>query len=283
MNWFDYLNYFMFGLFAICTLYPFIYVLAGSFNNGADYSAGGVWFYPRVLSFANYEVVFRDVAFWKAFGITFSVTIIGTFFALLFTSIVAYAMSRNRLKFRKFFWVVNLMCMFFSGGLIPYFMVINLLGLYDNYLVYIVPSLYSVYNMIILQNFFKTVPEEIHDAALIDGAGELRICFQIYIPLSKPALATVGLWLATGFWNSYFSSMVYTRGGDLSTLQYYLMKLIKQAASNTAGMDPSLVSQTTSATISFAAIVISMVPILCVYPLIQKNFAKGVLIGSLKE
>lgn len=282
MNAFDWANYVVLGLFALITLYPFLYVLAGSFNDGMDYAGGGVWLFPRKITLANYTVVMEDVAFWKAFMNTVSITIIGTVSALLITSAVAYAMSRKELRFHAAFQWINLFAMFFSGGLIPYFLIINMLGLYDNYMVYIIPSVYSVYNMIIVQSFFKSIPEELREAAVIDGAGEIRIWLTIYMPLSKPVLATVSLWLATGFWNSYFNTMVYTRGGDLATLQYHLMKMIKQAKVDTGGMDPSLLEQTTSQTISFAAIIIATLPIVCVYPFIQKHFAKGVMIGSLK-
>ena len=282
MNAFDWFNYAILGVFALMTLYPFIYVLAGSFNDGMDYAGGGVWLFPRKITLANYTVVMEDVAFWKAFLNTVIITLVGTFSALVITSAVAYAMSRRELKFHKFFQWFNLFAMFFSGGLIPYFLIINLLGLYDNFLVYIIPSVYSVYNMIVIQSFFKSIPEELRESAVIDGAGELRIWMTIYIPLSKPVLATVALWLATGFWNSYFSTMVYTRGGDLATLQYHLMKMIKQAKVDTGGMDPSLLEQTTSQTISFAAIIIATLPIICVYPSIQKHFAKGVMVGSIK-
>lgn len=282
MNAFDWINYAVLGLFALITLYPFLYVLAGSFNDGMDYAGGGVWLIPRKTTLANYTVVMEDEAFWKAFINTVSITLIGTVSALLVTSAVAYAMSRKELRFHAAFQWINLFAMFFSGGLIPYFLIINMLGLYDNYMVYIIPSIYSVYNMIIIQSFFKSIPEELREAAVIDGAGEIRIWLTIYMPLSKPVLATVSLWLATGFWNSYFNTMVYTRGGDLATLQYHLMKMIKQAKVDTGGMDPSLLEQTTSQTISFAAIIIATLPIVCVYPFIQKHFAKGVMIGSLK-
>ncbi len=282
MNVFDWFNYVILGIFALMTLYPFIYVLAGSFNDGMDYAGGGVWLFPRKITLANYTVVMKDLAFWKSFSNTLLITLIGTVSALIITSAVAYAMSRKELRYHKFFQWFNLFAMFFSGGLIPYFLIINTLGLYDKFLVYIIPSVYSVYNMIVIQSFFKSIPEELREAAVIDGAGELRIWSTIYIPLSKPVLATVALWLATGFWNSYFSTMVYTRGGDLATLQYHLMKMIKQAKVDTGGMDPSLLEQTTSQTISFAAIIIATLPIICVYPFIQKHFAKGVMVGSLK-
>ena len=281
MNAFDWANYVVLGLFALITLYPFLYVLAGSFNDGMDYAGGGVWLFPRKITLANYTVVMEDVAFWKAFMNTVSITIIGTVSALLITSAVAYAMSRKELRFHAAFQWINLFAMFFSGGLIPYFLIINMLGLYDNYMVYIIPGVYSVYNMIIVQSFFKSIPEELREAAVIDGAGEIRIWLTIYMPLSKPVLATVSLWLATGFWNSYFNTMVYTRGGDLATLQYHLMKMIKQAKVDTGGMDPSLLEQTTSQTISFAAIIIATLPIVCVYPFnMWKNRTKSTPIKS---
>ena len=270
------------GIFCVLCIYPIIYVLAGSFNQGADYSIGGVWFLPRVFTFENYAVVLQDGDFWMSYGITIARTLLGTATALIYTAIVAYAMSRPNLKFRRVFYWINIFTMFFSGGLVPYFLIIKSIGLYDTFWVYIIPGLYSVYNMIIIQNFFKGLPEELREAAIIDGASELKIWWTIYMPLSKPVLATVALWLATGFWNSYFSTMVYTRAGDLETLQYFLMKMIKEARVDTGGMDPSLIEQTTSATISFAAIVIATIPILLVYPFIQKYFAKGIMIGSLK-
>ena len=147
-NWADFIIWFVLGLFALIALYPFIYVLAGSFNDGMDYSAGGIWLFPREVTLANYSVVLMDDDFWHAFGNTVLITAVGTVCALLFTSVVAYAMSRRELRFRNFFQIANLFTMFFSGGLIPYFMIIVLLGLYDNFLVYIIPSIYSVYNKI---------------------------------------------------------------------------------------------------------------------------------------
>lgn len=139
---FDVVNYILLGLFALITLYPFIYVIAGSFNDGMDYSGGGVWLVPRKFTLANYKVVFSDNGFWKAFGLTIGVTILGTFGALAVTSAVAYAISRKELRFRNFFQIFNLITMFFGGGLIPYFLIIVSLGLYDTFWVYIFPSLY---------------------------------------------------------------------------------------------------------------------------------------------
>lgn len=278
---FDVILFILMGLFCVMCLFPIIYVLAGSFNQGADYSKGGVYLLPRVFTFENYRVVLTDGKMWWSYFVTIGRTVIGSATALVFTSAVAYAMSRPNLKFKPFFYWVNIFTMFFSGGLIPYFLIIKTFGLYNNFLVYIIPSLYSVYNMIVLQSGFKSIDGEIHDAAVVDGAGELRIWWQIYMPLSKPVLATIVLWLAVGHWNSYFDTMIYTNSDNLQTLQYFLLKAI-QTSSMTEGMPPELMERLSAKTISLAAIIISIVPVLCFFPLVRKNFASGIMIGSLK-
>jgi putative aldouronate transport system permease protein len=282
MHWFDYINY---GFLLICVLlmlYPFYFVLIGSFSDGQDYMGGGVWLLPRVWTMANYQVIVSDSLLWIAYKNTVIRTLIGSLLSLTFTSIVAYAMSRKELKFRNVFQVLNLITMFFGGGLIPYFAMINLLGLYDSFLVYIVPALYSVYNMIVISGGYGAISEELHDSAVIDGAGEIRIWAQIYLPLSKAVHATVLLWLAVGNWNAYYSTMIYTQGGHhVITLQYYLMNVINKAAySPEVGGD--ILEQVTSKTVSYAAIVIAILPILFAYPFLSRYFVKGVFVGSLK-
>ena len=269
------------GIFCVLCIYPIIYVLAGSFNQGADYSIGGVWFLPRVFTFENYAVVLQDGDFWMSYGITIARTLLGTATALIYTAIVAYAMSRPNLKFRRVFYWINIFTMFFSGGLVPYFLIIKSIGLYDTFWVYIIPGLYSVYNMIVLQSGFKSISSDIHDAALIDGAGEFRIWWQIYMPLSKPVLATIVLWVAVGHWNSYFDTMIYTNSEELQSLQYFLLKAI-QTSSMTEGMPPEMMERLSSQTLSLAAIILSIIPVFCFFPLIRKNFASGIMVGSLK-
>ena len=190
-------------------------------------------------------------------------------------------MSRPNLKFKPVFYWINLFTMFFGGGLIPYFLIIKTLNLYDNFLVYIIPGLYSVYNMIVIQNGFKSISSEIHDAAHVDGADEFRIYWQIYMPLAKPVLATVVLWLAVGHWNSYFDCMIYTNSDELQTLQNFLLKAIN-TSTLTEGMTPEQMERLSPKTVSLATIIISIIPVLCFFPLIRKNFASGIMIGSLK-
>lgn len=267
-------------IFALLCIYPIVYTLAGSFSDGEDYSYGGIWLIPRVWTLDNYTTVLKDAVFWIALCNTVLRTVIGTLTGLVFTSFVAYAMSRPNLPFKRFFRAANLITMFFSGGLIPYYLVINLIGLYDSWLVYIIPSLYSVYNMIVISSFFKnSIPEEIHESAVMDGALEFGIWFRFYLPLAKPVLATVGLWIAVGHWNSYMQTLMYTsRKENMWVLQYYLMTVIQDSVIPEGGAAESVTPQT----ITFATMIVSIVPIVFVYPFLQKHFAKGAVIGSLK-
>lgn len=277
----DVVIYALLAIFALITLYPFIYTVAGSFNDALDLMYGPVWFYPREFTTASYATILKDPKMFRSFFNTLLVTVVTVPLALLVTSCTAYALSRSRLKCRKLFWTVNLIPLFITGGMIPGYMVILLTGLYDSFLVYIVPALYSSYNAIILVSFFKSIDGSMYDAAVVDGASEFRILFTIYMPLSTPALATIGLWIAVGRWNSYMPTMLYTnKNENMWLLQYYLMTLIRQ------GEMPDIESQyfghVNAQTLSFAAIVISSLPILLVYPFLTRFYSKGLALGSLK-
>ena len=281
---FDWINVVLLVGFAVICFYPLIYVLAGSFNQGKDYVNGGIWIWPRVFSFENYYVVLNDVRLWKSYGITIARTVLGTVAGVLFTAMVAYPMSRPRLPGKKIFYYIFIFTMFFSGGLIPFFWVILQIGLFDTFWVYIIPALFSVYNMLVFVNFFKTIPEEIHESAVMDGASELKIFFRIILPLSTPVIATVGLWIAVGHWNSFFDTMIYTSNNNLWTLQYYLMKVIKEASlpSASGALPPDFLENIAPETVSLAAIIVSVIPIFVFYPFIFKSLTSGVVIGSLK-
>ena len=193
-------------------------------------------------------------------------------------------MSRPNLVGKPIIYRFFIITMFFGGGLIPYFWVINLLGLFDNFLVYIIPALFSVYNMLVFVNFFKGIPEEIHESAVMDGASEFKIFFSIMLPLSGPVLSTVALWNAVGHWNSFFDTMIYTSSENLWTLQYYLMKVIKESSMPSAGVNLpiELLNKIAPETVSLAAIMVSVIPIFILYPVILKTLTKGVVVGSLK-
>lgn len=286
MNWFDVANAALMLFIVAISIYPFLYVLAGAFNEGSDYMRGGVYLFPRKFSIDNFTMVFNDKRLGIGFANTIARTVLGTLTGTLFTAVVAYGMSRRDLPFRTPIYWFNIVTMFFGGGLIPYFLVLKSLNLINSFWVYIIPTLYSVFNMIVFMNFFKDIPEEMHEAGTIDGAGEWGILFRLYLPISIPVLVTIALWIGVGHWNSFFDSMVYTIDTNLQTLQVYLVKLIKEASmaqGEAATRVPAQVMRTTSiTTIRYAAIVVSTIPILCVYPFIQKYLSKGVMIGSLK-
>lgn len=197
-------------------------------------------------------------------------------------------MTRPALKGKGFYAPFMTVTMYFGGGLIPYFLLIDNLGLYDSFWVYIIPGLFNVWNMIIIRSFFADLPPGLVEAAKIDGAGEYRIFFQIVLPLSKPVLATIILFSVVGHWNSYFDSMMYTSSENLQTIQFFLKKLITDPgasgslASSVAAAIPDSARKVTPQTIKLAAMVITSLPIVCIYPMLQKYFAKGVMVGSVK-
>ena len=269
----------------ILTLYPFWYSVIGSFNDGLDYARGGVFLWTREFTWSNYEALFSDTALVKAFMVTLSRTVIGTVSHIIFTALFAYAFSRRNLKFRNFYSTLGLMSMYLSGGLIPYFILINALGLYNNFLVFIIPSLFSFWNVILFRSYFAELPEALIESAKIDGAG--KIFFRIIMPLSKPVLAAVALFTAVGHWNSYYDAMVFTQGDSLQTVQLYILKLIKSTdaallLANMSGSIGAAQSTVTTSTLQLAAMVAASLPVVIVYPFVQKFFIKGMLIGSVK-
>jgi putative aldouronate transport system permease protein len=270
---------------AFLTLFPFWYCLVGSLNEGTDYFKGGVFFWPRKFTLANYFVVLQDKSILSAYWVTILRTFVGTITHILFTSVFAYAYSRKILRWKPFFMYVCMIPMFFGGGLIPRYILYRELGLINNFLVYIIPGLFSFWNVIILQANFRGIPDALIESATIDGAGEYTIYWRIIMPLSKPVLAAIALFTAVGHWNSYFDSMVFTKSAWLQTIQVYLIKLIKSrelAASMAMDTSLNMEDTVTSETIQLATMMVVTIPIIFVYPFLQKYFVKGMLIGSVK-
>lgn len=282
-SWSDIPIYLCFIVFALITIYPFWYVLVGSFNTGSDYLKGGIFIWPREFTFANFEYVLLDLRLYKAFGVTIARTILTTSLSTIFTAMIAYSMSIHGTPGRKIAYWINIFTMFFGGGLIPYFLLLVNLGFYNSFFVYVIPGMYSVFNMLIFSNFFSGISKDYRESALIDGASEFTIIFRIYFPISKAVFATVALWTAVGCWNSYYDTMLYTSDANLWTLQYYLMTIVKQL-----NLPPEIMGGRTfgdeisAQTVSNAAIIISSVIILCFYPLISKTFKKGQMMGAIK-
>jgi putative aldouronate transport system permease protein len=284
---FDFVNILIMLTVIFLTLYPFWYTVVGSLNIGADYMRGGVNFWPRKFTLENYFVVLKNKQIASAFGVSIARTVIGTLSSVLFTAIFAYGFSRKNLMGKGVYATIALITMYFGGGLIPYFLLIKNLHLLDNFLVYIIPSLFSFWNVLIMQSFFKEIPESTMESARMDGAGEYKIFFKLIIPLSMPVLATITLFNGVGHWNSYFDSMLFTNKQSLQTIQVLLMKVIRNrdAAISTAqmsGIPTAQLEKTVAVTLQLATMVVATVPILVLYPFLQRYFVSGMTIGSIK-
>lgn len=285
---FDWINYAVMLIVAFIMLYPLWYCVVGSFNEGTDYLRGNVFLWPREWTLANYKAVFLDKSILDAFAVTIVKCVVGTATSVLCTAMVAYAITRPKLKLKKYYIPFIMLTLFFSGGLIPYFILIVDLGLYDTFWVYIIPTMFSAYNMIIIQSFMRDLPNELIESAKIDGASEYRIFFQIILPLSKPVLATIALFTIVNHWNSYFDSMMYTSSQELQTIQLFLKKVITDPAvakglgSAAAVTIPEQASTLTPQVVKLATMVVTALPVVCVYPFLQRYFVKGVTMGAVK-
>ena len=282
------------GLFLILlvfiTLYPVINTVAYSFNEGTDAVRGGVGLWPRKFSLDSYKSILSDTSVYRAAWISASKTVLITLLNLFWTSMLAYALSRKEFMLRKVFTLIMVLTMYINAGLIPnYLLISKTLNLRNNYLVYIIPTMFSCFNMIVIRTYISNLPEALVESARIDGAGDFRIFWQIIFPLCKPVLATVALFVAVGSWNSWFDTYLYVgQKKELYTLQYLLkMKLATtQQSANAAKATAEAITtlgQTTPVTIRCAITVIAAVPIIIVYPFLQKYFVTGIALGSVKE
>ncbi|MDR1905040.1 MAG: carbohydrate ABC transporter permease [Treponema sp.] len=285
---FDVLNVSLMIGMVFIMIYPIWYCFIGAVSEGQDYMRGGVYLWPRKFTLNNLQSLFFEPVILAAFRVTIFKCIIGTGTALLFTTIVAYGMTRPNLKFKKFYIAFIMFTMFFSGGMIPYFILIRNIRLYNTFWVYIIPTLFSVWNMIIIQSFIRELPAALLEAAKMDGYGEYSILFRIVIPLSTPVLAAITLFTVVGHWNSYFDSMMYTSSPALQTIQYYLKKVITDPSMTTsmgssAVMQlPEIARRITPQTLKLAAMAVTALPVMLIYPFLQKYFVKGMMIGSVK-
>ena len=279
-------------LLCFITLYPVLNTVVYSFNDGLDAVKGGIGLWPRVWSLDSYDALVKDPAIYQAFWISFSKTILTTALNLFWTGMLAYALSRREYVLRKFITLVLVFTMYINAGLIPnYLLISKTLGLKNTYWVYIIPSMFSCFNMIVIRTYIGGLPDALVESAKIDGAGDLRAYFQIILPLCLPVMATVALFVAVGAWNSWFDTYLYNGSKkDLYSMQYLLkMKLAttqNQASNAAAATAEALAAQqkskTTPITVRAAITVVSAVPILVVYPFLQKYFVTGMALGSVK-
>ncbi|MBP1989931.1 carbohydrate ABC transporter permease [Paenibacillus eucommiae] len=271
------------SVLSIMMVYPFIHELSISFSTTKEALRYGVHIFPLERSLDAYATVFASDSLWRDFGNTIFRTVVGTFLSLIFMTMSGYALSKKTLPNRGFWTLFIVFTMFFSGGLIPTFLLVKSLGLYDSRWAYIIPVLYQTFSMLIMRNFFMGIPEELEDSAKMDGANDISVLFRIIVPLSMPILATIALWTAVYHWNEWFLAMIYVQDPDKTVLQIFLRKLIIQNSGNDmADMMASLNTQATPDTIRAAVLMVTTLPILCFYPFLQKYFVKGILVGSLK-
>jgi putative aldouronate transport system permease protein len=268
----------------VLTLYPFYYVIVGSVS-GDNAGVREVYFlYPRGFSFASYSMVFSTPSIARAYGNTLFVTVTGTALSLFMTILTAYPLSKIRLAGRKPITMMMYFTMLFSGGLVPTYLVIWKMGLIDSLWALIWPKVISVYNMLLLINFFKTIPESLEESAHMDGANDMLILFRIILPLSLPIIATLTLFYAVGYWNSWFDAVMYLNRPRNFPLQLVLREIVQSVDLSFVaggGADFSM-SDTTIQSVRLATIVVAILPIMAVYPFLQKYFVKGVMIGAIK-
>lgn len=279
--------YALLGLFALTIVIAFWHLLNLSLSPSYIATKGGLLLYPKDLTWDNYAKVIGNRYIWIGYKNTLIRTVIGTTLQLFFTAMGAYCLSKKFFPNRTFWTLVIVFTMFFSGGLIPNYLLVQKLGLMDTYAAMILPGFVSAYNLVIIRNYFSSLPEEIEESCLIDGAGRPRIFLQIILPLSKPILATVALWLAVGHWNAWYDVLLYISDDTKFTLQIILRRIIITGSKEILDTDiASRASEADSVTSSeglkAACIFVTTLPILCVYPFIQRYFVKGIMIGSLK-
>lgn len=277
----DIINYILLACIAIVTVLPFIYIVIVSFTDPVELDRGGIIVFPHKWSLAAYNYIFSTNTLFKGLGVSVYITVVGTLINLFLTSMMAYPLAKKHFRPRKLILLGVVFTMIFSGGMIPTYFVVKNLGLTGSLWSLMIPTAVNAFNLIVLKNFFQAIPDGLEDSAKIDGCSDIGILFRIVIPLSLPAMATFALFYAVGHWNTFFSAILYINDNKMWPLQVWLRDIVISANSR---VGDTSVDQTTinPLTIKMAAIVFTTVPILLVYPFLQKHFAKGVLLGSVK-
>lgn len=273
-------------IFVVVTLYPVLNTLAISFNEGTDALKGGIYLWPRKFTLKNYVTILQKNNLITGAVVTVARTVIGTLLSLVLNAILAFIVSRPRFLFRKqlsLFWVIT---MYVNGGMIPTFILYKNLHLTNTFWVYIVPGVISAFNMLVIRTYMNGLPNSLVESAQLDGAGYTTIFIKIISPLCKPVYATVALFVAVGQWNSWFDAMLYNRmSGEYTTLQYELMKLLSSVTNQGASAESmkNAVGAVTPTSVRAAATIITMLPIICIYPFLQNYFVAGLTLGGVKE
>ncbi|MCU6710193.1 carbohydrate ABC transporter permease [Paenibacillus sp. J5C_2022] len=276
------LNVFM-VLIILITLYPIIFVASSSISNPVSVLNEEVWLFPQGFSLEAYKQIFQNKMIWTSYYNTVWYTIVGTTINVTFTVMAAYALSRRSFFARNQIMFIIAFTMFFGGGIIPNFILINNLGLYDTRWAMVLPNAISAWNLIIARTYYQGIPEEIVESAKIDGANDLKIMYKIMVPISMPIIAVLTLFYAVTHWNAFFNAMLYLPSPELQPLQLYLMKILVQLSSEISEVaGESVVDSLPPLQLRYALIMVTILPIISVYPFLQKYFVKGVMIGAIK-
>lgn len=283
---FEVCNYAFLTVVTLISLFPLVHMFALSFSSNAAAAAGWVTIFPVDFNLESYKYILEKPEFFRAFGVSVVRVIIGTIINVCLTILCAYPMSQPDHKFRgrKIYVMMFLITMVFNGGLIPTFLVVKAVGIYDTLWALILPQAVQTFNIILMLNFFRGLPPALSESAFMDGANHFQVLTRIYLPISKPSLATVGLFTMVGHWNSWFDGMIYMKSPDKYPLQTYLRNVIN--AVDMASIDihtAASMADISSRTLTAAQIFIAILPILIVYPLLQKYFIAGMTLGSVKE
>ncbi|HEX3815572.1 MAG TPA: carbohydrate ABC transporter permease [Mycobacteriales bacterium] len=277
------LKFLVLAFTAVVMIYPFVYVLAVSFSNPTAYTPGDLLVWPKEATLAAYRLVLSGQTVPRALIVSVGITTVGTFVSMFLTVTLAYGLSRtSRVPGSRAILLLVLFTMLFSAGIIPSYLLVRGVGLLNNYFALIVPGAISAFNMVVIRNFFMGIPEELIDAARIDGAGELQILWRLVIPLSKAVLAVIALFYGVGYWNSFFEALLYLNNPNMWPVQLILRQYVLQGEPLPGGVVEQSQVHLTPETIQMTVLVLATVPILLVYPFLQRFFTKGVLTGAIK-
>ncbi|MFC0331956.1 carbohydrate ABC transporter permease [Paenibacillus sepulcri] len=279
---FDAANYTLLAVIGLITVLPFLFVISGSLVSSEELLVKKIVFIPTNISWDAYRFIFATKVIYQSLLNTVLITVVGTFINLLMTTLMAYPLSKKTLRGRSKIMLLVVFTMLFNGGIIPTYLVVKSFSMLDTYWSLWIPSAISAFNLILLRNFFQQLPEGLEESAKIDGCNELRILFSIVLPLSLPAMATFALFYAVGHWNSFFSAVIYINDSNMWPIQVWLRQIVMLSAGGfgDAGALSEVVVPPES--IKYSVIVVAALPVLLLYPLLQKHFAKGVLLGSVK-
>lgn len=279
---FNLLNITFLALVALLTVLPFMHVIAASFTTSAELAAKKFILIPTVWSLDAYRYIFSTDTIFRAMAVSIGITLFGTLWSMLLSILTAYGVSRKDLVGRRYIMFFFIFTMLFSGGMIPSFLVVKSLGLLDSYLALIIPSSINVFNMIILKNYFQNLPSELEESARMDGCNDFGILFRIILPISKPVLATISLFYAVTYWNTYMHAILYLSDSSKWPIQILLRQIVILASGMNYDGSEFTDIPPPEITVKMATIVVATIPMLIVYPFLQKHFAKGALLGSIK-